>query len=90
MIDEVLATYNLKDDKYYRLDQLYQIMQDIGLINMNRSSFTSDWMRRKIENKELVLPEKMNHAIWYLTGKMIKDIVRAFVPGGKGSYVYNA
>jgi len=89
MIDEALAIYNLKNDKYYRLDQLYQIMQDIGLINMTRSSFTSDWMRRKIESKELILPPKMNHAYWRITGRMIKDIVRAFVPSGKGSYDYN-
>ena len=86
MIEEELLKYNLEEGKYYRLDTLYTIMQELGIINMKRGSFVSDWIRRKRENGTLILPQKARHDIWKLSGRVIKDIVKAFIPGGKGEY----
>ena len=87
-MNDVFDRYQLDDQKYYRLNTLYFIMNDMGVVSMNRTSFTTDWMRWKMQSGELTLPMKRKHAVWRFSGKTIKDIVRAFVPGGKGSYVY--
>lgn len=87
-VDETISKYNLIDHKFYRLNTLYLIFQELGVVNMKRESFTSDWIRHKMQKGALVLPPKPKGDLRKLSGKMIKDIVKAFVPGGTGSYNY--
>ena len=89
MIEEALKKYGIVDDKFYRLAMLHSVLTELGIINMQRESFTSVWFRRRIEKGSLIFPDKSNKTDrWLLTGKQIRSIVKAFVPGGKGHYDY--
>ncbi len=87
-VDQVLEQYQLKPMKYYHLGMLYTIMNELGLVAMNRRSFTRDWFYRKVRSRKLILPEKPLKAHWQLTGHQIRRIVICFAPGGAGRYDY--
>lgn len=89
MIDEILNKYDIQPNKFYTISDLHKVMQELGLTNTSRSSFTNDFINRKINKGSLVLPPRSdNSQIWRITGKQLKGIVESFVPGGKGSYNY--
>lgn len=89
MIDEILKKYGIVNNKFYRLTMLYKVLTDLGIINMQRKSFTSVWFRRRIKKGSIILSEKHdNSAYWFISGEQIEGIVRAFIPGGKGYYNY--
>lgn len=89
IIDKALAKYDLKYDRFYDVGKLYEIMQDLGLVDMKtRKSFLRNFIIRKADNGKLVLPSKDAYARWRITGKQIKDIIVAFAPGGEGRYDY--
>lgn len=89
MIDEILKKYGIVDNKFYRVAILYQVLTDLGIINMQRKSFTSVWFRRRIEAGSIILPKKHdNSSYWFISGKQLEGIVRAFIPEGKGYYNY--
>lgn len=89
MIDEALQKNEVNPNKFYSLSKLYDVMLELGLTDMKRSSFTTDWINRRIEKGVLTLPPKRGYERWKLTGKQIEEIVRAFIPGGSGAYHYN-
>lgn len=87
-IDKVLAEHNLEPLRYYDLAVLYTIMTDLGLVSMNRDSFTRDWFSRKVKIGKIVLPQKPAGIRWQLSGHQIKQIILSFAPGGEGKYDY--
>ena len=89
MIDEALAKLDVKPNRFYTLSKLYDVLSEIGLTNMKRSSFTTDWVKRRVDKGVLTLPPKHGFERWKITGKQLEAIVRAFVPGGVGYYHYN-
>jgi hypothetical protein len=88
MIDEILKKHEIVDYRLYRISKLYDLLTDIGLINMKRSGFTTNFINRKANQGKLELPRKGAFDRHYLTGKQIRGIVLAFIPGGKGSWSY--
>ena len=89
MLEKLLIKYNIQLDKYYRVAILHKIMLEMGLTGTNRKSFSRDFINRKINNGQLVLPDKKDdYAYRYITGKQIKGIIEAFMPGGKSYYNY--
>lgn len=89
MIDEVMAKYNLQPGKYYRTSILYNIMKDLGLVDMQKSSFASDFINRNIERGRLKLWQKGANDRWFFTGQQIREIVEAWSPGGAREWSYN-
>lgn len=87
-LDIALKRYKIEDNKYYSSLALYDIMSELGLIRMKPYNFARDWIRRRRLEGTLVIPEKVGSRQWKLTGKMIRDIVYAFAPGGSGRYDY--
>lgn len=85
-IDEVFKKYEVEPMRFYPAKKLYEIMYELGLVRMNRDSFTRNWIERKVKKGRLILPEKELTAHWWLTGKQIREIVYAFAPGGKQRY----
>jgi hypothetical protein len=85
-LDEALKKYNLTKTRYYNLNMLYTIMTELGLVAMNRDSFTRDWFSRRVEAGAITLPRKPVNAHWRLTGDQMKKIIIAFAPGGTGIY----
>lgn len=88
MIDDILQKHEIVDYRLYRISKLYEVMSDIGLVSMKRSGFTTNFINRKIHQGKLELPKKGAFDRHYLTGKQIKGLVLAFIPGGKGSWSY--
>lgn len=88
MIEEALQKFAIESNKYYKLTILYKVLYEVGLTRMKRSSFTTDWWERKINQGTLILPEKQPTEKWKLSGKQIREIVFSFAPEGKGSYDY--
>lgn len=88
MIDDILQKHQIIDYRLYRISKLYDILTDIGLINMKRSGFTTNFINRKTNQGKLELPRKGAFDRHYLTGKQIKGIVLSFIPGGKGYWSY--
>lgn len=88
MIDEILQKHEVIDYRLYRVSKLYEVLTDLGLIKMKRSGFTTNFINRKINQGKLKLPPKGAFDRHYITGKQIKGIVLAFIPGGKGSWSY--
>lgn len=87
MIDQVLQNHNIEPDKLYATTVLYDLMFEIGLTNMKRESFTTDFINRNIAKGLLVLPTIALRKRFF-TGKQMEGIIRAFLPGGKGFYDY--
>ena len=88
MIDEALKKYNVVPYRYYTLSKLFDVLSELGLTGMKRSSFTTDWINRRVEKGVLTLPPKHGFERWKLTGRQLEAIVRAFMPGGIGYYHY--
>ncbi len=89
MIDEAMQKYGIdRMDKFYPLSKLHSVLLDLGIINMQRQSFTNSWFKLRIKHQKLILPQKPDLSKYKLTGQQIKKIVEAFVPGGSGYYDY--
>ena len=87
MVNEALKKFGIEENKLYPLRFLYNVLYEIGIIRMTRESFTSDWFDRKVIAGEIIVPNKLKKTHnWYLTGKQIAEITRAYLPGGKGEY----
>ena len=87
MVNEALEKFGIQENKLYPLRFLYDVLYEIGIIRMTRESFTSDWFDRKVRAGEIVVPKKLTKTSnWYLSGKQIAEITRAYLPGGTGEY----
>lgn len=82
---DIYKLYNIKPYKVYGTNKLYEVLVDLGITNMQKKSFTTDWVIRKIKEKSLILPPR-NERRYKFTGRQIKGIVESFVPGGRGIY----
>lgn len=89
VLKDYLQRYGIRPKRLYTITMLYRIMQDIGMINLKRCSFTQDWIIRKMDKGILVLPPKKMFETWRVTGEDILGIIESFLPGGKGYYIYN-
>lgn len=87
-INPIFESNNINDNRLYPVTTLHKIMTDIGMTRMKRSSFTTDFINRKIHTGELIMPPKAAFDRWRLTGRQMKEIVLAFMPGGDGFWSY--
>lgn len=89
MIDEMLKKYEIEEDRFYDLGKLHEVLFGLGLTALKRSSFTTAWWDRRRKKGTIIFPDKSSRVEeWRMTGKQLKDIVKAFVPGGRGHYDY--
>lgn len=87
-IDSIFKENKINANRFYPITRLHEIMTDLGLTRMQRSSFTTDFINRKINTGELIMPPKAPFDRWRLTGEQMKEIVLAFMPGGDGFWSY--
>ena len=87
-LDKLFREMDIRDYKYYPIATLHYILNELGLTRLTRNSFGADFISRKVKNGTLVLPPKPAFSHHKLTGEQIKQIVRAFSPGGSGKWVW--
>ena len=88
VLDTVFKELDIRDYKYYPLSTLNFITNELGITRLSRASFNADFISRKVNRGILVLPPKPACAHHKLTGVQMKQIVRAFSPGGSGKWVW--
>jgi len=88
LLDTVFKELDIRDYKLYPLATLNYILNTLGIRNLTRASFNSDFIARNVNNGKLVLPPKPAFAHHRLTGAQIMGIVIAFAPGGSGKWSY--
>jgi hypothetical protein len=87
MLEEIYEKFKIVDGQFYKLTDLYNVLLEAGLIKIKRNGFTNAWWNRKILRGQLIVtPKTFSHENWGLTGKQLKEIVNAFLPGGAGFY----
>ena len=87
-LDILFREMDIRDYKYYPISTLHYILNELGLTRLTRNSFGADFLSRKVKNGTLVLPPKPAFSHHKLTGEQMKQIVRAFSPGGSGKWIW--
>lgn len=86
IFDEIIAKYDIVPYRYYKLERLHSVMADLGLVNPSRVLFNINFVARRTKQNRLELPPKQPGGNRLITGAQIVEIVKAFSPGGIGSW----
>ncbi len=70
-------------DKILSASELYKALDKAGIA---KYSYGQKWFQIKEWNGDIVYPRKHDHVSRKFTRKQIEAIVKAFLPGGKGSW----
>jgi hypothetical protein len=87
-ITEIFKKHGVEDHRFYPVTKLHELMVDIGITNMKRASFTTDFINRKVGTGEIIMPPKRPFGRWKLTGSQMRGVVNAFLPGESGYWSY--
>ena len=88
IIEAIFKKYGIIDYRYYKAGILYVLLTDLGIINMNRFNFSSDFINYNIKKGKLIMPPKEKSGRWKFRGSQMKEIIQAFLPGGTEFWDY--